>query len=210
MLCCLIAAYVEGKSIEATESEASVPRSKKQTYYCFVNKLAQICDSQRGGKTVTAFAVLQPGSVEYRFGCNERNASMLAKVNVYITDVLNTLGNANPEDVERAQTDPHTPLFSQLLDKVVGFNRPRIARYVAVLANSFEMCIDESSTENSDEGMEHPDILFPCKHTNTTREASSRSYSSAGSADTPRSVRYSQAESRTGGLYVSRNARNPI
>jgi hypothetical protein len=168
MLHCLIATYVEGRSTEATESEVITPRSRKQTYYCFVNKLAQICDSQFGGKTVTAFAVLQPGSVEYRFGCNERNASALGRVKLYITEVLDTLGNAGPDHVKQAATDPHTPLFSQLLEKVVKFNRPRIERYVADLANWLEICIEESSRVDSNEGIGRPNVRFPFKYTNTS------------------------------------------
>jgi hypothetical protein len=117
---------------------------------------------------VTAFAVLQPGSLEYRFGCNQRNASALAKVTLYITDVLDTLGKACPNDVKQAATDPHTPLFCQLIQKIVQFNRPRIERYVAVLANSLEICIDENSGEDSDEGMGRPNVCFPFKHANTS------------------------------------------
>ena len=168
MLYCLIAAFVEGKSTEATESEVTTPRSRKQTYYCFVNKLAQICDSKQGGKTVTAFAVLQPGSLEYRFGCNGRKASALARVTLYITDVLDTLGHASLDDVNQAATDPHTPLFSQLLQKIVQFNRPRIERYVAVLADYLEICINDNSGEESDEGTGRPSICFPFKHANTS------------------------------------------
>jgi hypothetical protein len=154
LLHCLIAAFVKGQSIEATESEATPPRSRKQTYFCFVNKLAQICDSRRGGKTVTAFAVLQSGSVEYRFGCNDVNASRLASVRQYITGLLNMLGQASADDIKQALADPHTPLFSQLLREIVQFNRPRIERYVAVLAGSLEICIDQTrSEEESDEGM---------------------------------------------------------
>jgi hypothetical protein len=169
MLHCLITTYVEeGRSIEATESEVTTPRSRKQTYYCFVNKLAQICDSRFGGKTVTAFAVLQPGSVEYRFGCNERKASALGRVKLYITEVLDTLGNAGPDHVEQAATDPHTPLFSQLLEKIVKFNRPRIERYVDDLASSLEICIEESSREDSNEGIGRLNVRFPFKYTNTS------------------------------------------
>lgn len=76
---CLISTHTNGGSTEDTTPEVTTPRSRKQTYYCFVHQLVRICDSRRGGATVTAFAVLQPGSVQYRFGCNERNAAALKK-----------------------------------------------------------------------------------------------------------------------------------
>jgi hypothetical protein len=155
-LYCLIATLVESKSIEATESDVATPKTRKQTYYCFVNKLGQICDSRRGGKTVAAFAVMQPGNVEYRFACNERKDKGLAQVTTYITDILDTLGKASPNDVRQATKAPDTPLFSELLQKILHFNRPRLERYVEVLADSLEFCINISNEEDSDQGMRRP------------------------------------------------------
>lgn len=152
MLVCLTAAYVDGQSAEATESEITVPRSRKRIFQCFVNKLAQICDERRGGETVTAFAVLQPGNVQYCFGCNDRNATALERVRSYIADLLSLIGAANPDDVKKATRDSSTPLFSQVLQKIVRFNRPRIQRYLSTLAKSVESSLDQISQEEYDEG----------------------------------------------------------
>ncbi|KXX75488.1 hypothetical protein MMYC01_208107, partial [Madurella mycetomatis] len=164
MLVCLTKAYVEGKSAEATESEINVPRSKKLVFHCFVNKLAQICDDRRGGDTVTAFAVLQPGNVQYYFGCNGRNAAALESVRSYVADVLNLIGTANPDDVKKATRDSSTPLFSHVLQKIVGFNRPRIERYISVLAKSVEDSVHQTSQEDYEEVVDKTQELLHAIH----------------------------------------------
>ncbi|KAK0612079.1 hypothetical protein B0T14DRAFT_531565 [Immersiella caudata] len=151
MLYCLTAAYVNGQIAESAGSEAALPSSRKQIYFCFVNKLAHICDSRKGGKTVTSFAVLQPGSIEYRFGSNSRRPSELTKVRNYITGILTTLGEASSDDIKKATKDSKQPIFCQILAKITLFNRPRIEYYARTLAKQVDFCIDGLEDDDSDE-----------------------------------------------------------
>jgi len=151
LLHCLTFAYVNGQATETAGSETSLPTSRKQTILCFVNKLAHICDSRKGGKTVTAFAVLQPGSIEYRFGSNERKPAELAKVRTYITGILTTLGNASRENIRNAAGNSENPIFCQIFSRIIIFNRPRIESYARVLLRQLPFCIDEVENDDSDE-----------------------------------------------------------
>src|SRR4051812_41755011 len=60
-------------------------QSPKDAFQCFVNKLGQLCDSERHGKTVTAFVVLKfPDSIQYRFASNQREEEDLIHTKSFI------------------------------------------------------------------------------------------------------------------------------
>lgn len=154
MLYCLIMAYVEGRTIEApgTESETSMPKTRAQTFYCFVDKLGHICDSRKGGKTVTAFAILQSGRIEYRFTSNHRTAKKLGAVRQYITEILTSLGDATAEEIKDALKKRGSPLFTQILGKIIRFNRQRVEHYALKVRTQLGFCADEVERDNSEEG----------------------------------------------------------
>jgi hypothetical protein len=153
LLYCLTAAYVNGQKAESAGSETSLPSSRKQIFFCFVNKLAHVCDSRKGGKTVTSFVVLQPGSIEYRFGSNGRKPAELRRVRNYITEILNTLGEAAGDDIKKAARNSKHSIFCHILGKIVLFNRPRIEGYARTLAEQIDFCTDEVEDDDSDEGI---------------------------------------------------------
>lgn len=152
LLSCVTAAYIKGRMTELAESEPSAPRSRKQSYFVFVNKLAQICDSKRGGDTVTAFAILQPNDVQYRFASNKRSAGDLKKVQTYITDILTILGKASNEDIRKAIWNRQIPIFSVILQKIIKFNRRRLVTYIKEIANHSGSCIEGARNETATEG----------------------------------------------------------
>ncbi|KAK4446530.1 hypothetical protein QBC34DRAFT_304972 [Podospora aff. communis PSN243] len=159
LLYCLTAAYVNGQKAESAASEASLPSSRKQIFFCFVNKLAHVCDSRKGGKTVTSFAVLQPGSIEYRFGSNERRPAELRRVRDYITGILTTLGEAAGDEIKKAAKNSNHTIFCHILGRIVLFNRPRIEGYARTLAKQIDFCIDEVEDDDSDEDINLVDSL---------------------------------------------------
>lgn len=161
MLYCLTMACVEGRSIETSdvESDTTLPRARVQTFHCFVNKLAHICDSRRGGKTVTSFAILQTGVVEYWFASNRRRAAQREEVRLYVSDILTTLGNASADDVKDAARNHNNAIFSQILRKILCFNRPRIESYARMLMTQLGFCIDEVEIDSSDD-CQNPLSLF--------------------------------------------------
>ncbi|KAK0648641.1 hypothetical protein B0T16DRAFT_388831 [Cercophora newfieldiana] len=147
--------YQESATRCVAEPEGSaVERDPKQLYTCFVNKLSQICDTTRGdnGATITAFAVRQSGTVEYLFASNRRSASELAAVQTFIVDILEMLGMASDDVIERA--DYRSDIFRNLLEKILLFNRPRVAYYIKQLSDNLEFCLDKARDEETDEAKE--------------------------------------------------------
>lgn len=138
--------FKKNNTREPPDLDTATGKSPKHEFFCFVNKLAQICDSQHGGDTVTAFAVLQPGSIQYRFASNNRDTAALEKVKTYVTDILNTLGQTTNSQLSAA-------VHQQILAKVVAFNRSRIEVYVSGLVKQFDFCIEACESGETPEGM---------------------------------------------------------
>ncbi|KXX77411.1 hypothetical protein MMYC01_206074 [Madurella mycetomatis] len=126
-------------STHPSDLEGIADKDPREAFFCFVNKLSQVCDSEHGGKTVTAFGVLQTGSVEYRFASNDRDSQSLAEVRRYVMDLLETLGHA--PDAAFQDSSQRAALTTRILGKILGFNRPRIEVYLGRLLRHFDFCI---------------------------------------------------------------------
>lgn len=112
----------------------------------FVSRLGQICDSRRGGYTVTAFVVLQhPDKVEYVFGSNRRNRVELETTRAYIRAILISLRESS--DCE--DDDKREEYLSSLLRDVLMFNCQRIRWYLNGLTDALEACISICETGSS-------------------------------------------------------------
>lgn len=151
VLNCVSRSCVEGNSVETATHEATNPSSLGQTYFCFVDKLAQICDMERGGDTVTAFGVLQLGTVRYWFASNRRNVVELEAVREYIAGILGMLSFASGVEVKLAIANPHRQLYSDIIQRIIRFNRPRIERYAEVLFTELEVCAEEADEARDSE-----------------------------------------------------------
>ncbi|KAK3997840.1 hypothetical protein QBC44DRAFT_229097 [Cladorrhinum sp. PSN332] len=106
--------------------ETTSDSSPKATFFCFVNKLALVCHSKKGRDTITAFAVLQTGPIEYRFASNQRSAQELDDVGRYVTTLLETLGKAEDSEVRDAALREDSTLFSAVMKQILEFNRAHI------------------------------------------------------------------------------------
>ena len=74
----------------------------------------------------------------------------MEEVKAFIEDILSTLGEANDEEVKEAKVDKHSALFSKMLRKILGFNRPRLEHYIRLMAHNIEACIE--SVQESEDG----------------------------------------------------------
>lgn len=126
--------------------ESDIGKSSRNSFRCFVDKLGQICDSELRGKTVTAFAVLQPGQIEYRFASNQRTNEELEDVKRYIVKILDILGST-PDDQLNG-------VFGAVLERVIAFNRPVIKQYIKNLTQQERMdhCTKVCEEEDNSEG----------------------------------------------------------
>ncbi|KAJ3963133.1 hypothetical protein N0V92_000115 [Colletotrichum tropicale] len=106
-----------------------------QIFHCFVEKLAQVCDNERGGKMVTAFSVLKgPDGPEFVFGSNERNEDELAEVQEFAESLLTMVGS-NPDGLATKA------LAKRVLWKILHFNLPRVQEYLGKLVFYLNECI---------------------------------------------------------------------
>ncbi|WYZ43670.1 hypothetical protein EsH8_VII_000106 [Colletotrichum jinshuiense] len=123
---------------ESSEMEFDALSSPMQAFHCFVNKLAQVCDNQRGGKTVTSFVILDsPQGPEYVFGSNDRGIDELAEAQEFTTSLLNLVGNVPPGLGKK-------PLTKKILWNILWFNKSRIRMYLDKLCDFLDECIKDS------------------------------------------------------------------
>lgn len=149
-LCCLISILTEDNCTKTPNLESIADKGPKEAFSSFVDKLAQVCDNKHGGTTVTAFSVLQPGCIEYRFASNLRDSQTLATVRCYVKDILETLGNA--PDLTFKDASLRSALYSEVLGKVLAFQRPRIQVYLRALVRHFDFCIARCKTNGTPDG----------------------------------------------------------
>ncbi|KAF6823918.1 hypothetical protein CPLU01_11142 [Colletotrichum plurivorum] len=123
--------------------------SNTQAFHSFVDKLSQVCDNQRGGATVTSFAVLKgPNGPEYVFGSNQRTEADLAEVQEFIDDLLHFVGD-NPSTLKPK------PLTKQVLWRILLFNQLRLQFYLKSLVRHLEKCIEDCERRNAPEELKN-------------------------------------------------------
>jgi hypothetical protein len=161
--------YLKDDSISNSEPdlEGSSGKSPKQTYFCFLNKLAQICDThpkQSLGKTVSAIVVLDSGTIEYRFASNLRESEELDTVREYLSSILTVLGSVTDNEVENKPF--MASVLSRILRRVLAFNRPRVEGYMDALLDKdrLDFCIGSATADGTDDG-KYPHTLpdFPAR-----------------------------------------------
>jgi hypothetical protein len=157
MLDAIKSIYLMDNRISSAEPdlEGTSGKSPKQTYFCFLNKLAQICDTrpkQNLGKTVSAIVVLDSGTIEYRFASNLRDSGELDTVREYLTSILTVLGGVTDDQVENKAFMVST--LSGILQKVLAFNRPRVEDYMEALLkeNRLSFCISSATADGTRDG----------------------------------------------------------
>lgn len=120
---------------------------------CFVNKLALLCDSDKGGGTVTAFTVLQhPDHIEYRFTSNQRDTDGFIRAQNFTTSILHILGGMEEHEKQSVITN--------ILRTSLSFNRPRVISYLKTLKTQGELCASACKNENTNECENEIWVLF--------------------------------------------------
>lgn len=119
----------------------------KQVFCAFVNKLGHVCDSTKGGETVTSFTVLRqdsnPDYAHYVFAANVQTDSQLEATSTYVKTLLHQVGKA-PEYQEDQRE-----VRRSLLYHILRFNRPRITLYLQDLHPHIVSCLANCRTDNT-------------------------------------------------------------
>ncbi|KAF5688952.1 hypothetical protein FCIRC_1582 [Fusarium circinatum] len=115
------------------------PRTEEERYHHFLNKLASICDSTKGGRTVTSIAVLdEEERYKYVFACNQIFDGDLDDTRDLLTTVLTSLCDFHTFPLERKKT-----VESEILKKILSFNSSRINCYLnALKAKNIVECLE--------------------------------------------------------------------
>jgi hypothetical protein len=127
--------------------EADMPDLK--AFQFFVNKLAQVCDNERGGDTITALAVLQGSrGPHYVFGSNAKDARGLETTKSFVQALLDLVGK-NPEDLKTTALGKRTLWF------ILSFNIARLREYLQYLGMAVHECLESCRRKEEDESRSH-------------------------------------------------------
>ncbi|KAL1849922.1 hypothetical protein VTK73DRAFT_9785 [Phialemonium thermophilum] len=144
------------KAVVPSQTGSGPAQAADSEFDIFVYKLAQVCDNDKGGSTVTAFTVLREpaGGVVYVFACNHRSDQELREVSDFATRVLQLLRGLSAT-VEPDTASAHLPdrtaddLAGSLRQSVLRFNKPRLRRYTERIMTCITDCLDHLGASGS-------------------------------------------------------------
>ncbi|KAH6693909.1 hypothetical protein F5X68DRAFT_47612 [Plectosphaerella plurivora] len=118
-------------------SEVCDSSDPEQLFKAFLNKLALVCDSSKGGDTVTAIWVSEdaPGQVEYHIASNQLKSHELDAMGSFVRTLLVEVRDADARPSAQDQAN------KALLLPILRFNRPRINIYLNDLRQEAEKCL---------------------------------------------------------------------
>ncbi|KAK6205714.1 hypothetical protein LQW54_008294 [Pestalotiopsis sp. IQ-011] len=127
--------------------------STRQAFQAFVNKLAQACDSEPHGATVTAVAILRnPNNFPlYVVASNFRNDEALQDTRRFLSSLLET--------IRQEREIGRRPLLKKILWSLLSFNSNRVKSYLGRLVHCLDECLEKCGREQALEvGSPMPDV----------------------------------------------------
>ncbi|KAF4953250.1 hypothetical protein FGADI_6116 [Fusarium gaditjirri] len=125
-----------------------------KAFQFYVNKLAQVCDNERGGDTISALAILQ-GSVgpNYVFGSNSKDTRGLKITEDFVQALLDLVGK-NPEGLQTSA------LGKRVLWFILSFNISRLKEYLKLLNEAVQECLESCKRRNEEETISDCETLI--------------------------------------------------
>ncbi|KAF4445849.1 hypothetical protein F53441_10495 [Fusarium austroafricanum] len=117
-----------------------------EAFQFFTNKMAQVCDNERGGNSVSALAILQ-GELgpNYVFGSNYKDENEVESTQDFVRTLLDLVG-LNPDSLGTSA------LQKKVLALMLSFNMPRLGEYLLLLKRSVNSCLDICKRRGDDNG----------------------------------------------------------
>lgn len=135
LLVCLTAMCPFGRVAECPLSEAST--SLEPLFQAFVSKIAFLCCTEPGARTISACTVLQlPDRVQYVFGFNQLKRSQLVKIQLGITKILCLFGTRSGQD---KRTDDQ--IRAEALSASLKLSECRVGSYLKSLHANLQDCL---------------------------------------------------------------------
>lgn len=129
------------------DSTNDVSLTEMQKFLC---KLAQVCDTRKGGDTITALVALKGArGPEFLFTSNSRKTAELEDTRQILLYILQYVG-ANTGKLGSKVIQKH------VLWKILEFNYPKLDLYLKGLNSALDQCISECQR------MQGPYIIIDC------------------------------------------------
>jgi hypothetical protein len=107
----------------------------------YANCLAEVCDSEKGGDTVTGVVILQhPSNIQYVIASNQRSQNKLDQTKSFVTSLLKLLKENSQQDHGPGSASPKPRV--EVLRSIIDFNSSRLSLYALWISKHTEACID--------------------------------------------------------------------
>jgi hypothetical protein len=126
----------------------------EQSFKCFVNRLAQVCDNVRGNNaaTVSGIAVLEePEGVHFVIGSNNRRGPKLQEVERFVKQLLKIVAKSTELPMDRV-----LPARREALWHILKFNENRVRFYLANTVSYLRDCIVAYDRRHAEEPLGKP------------------------------------------------------
>ncbi|KAL2166625.1 hypothetical protein VTG60DRAFT_2444 [Thermothelomyces hinnuleus] len=140
---------------KASDAPPNPNQSLEEMFHTLVNKLAQICDFEPKGNTITALAILrQNGRICYVLASNRRKTGALRNARAGLQAVLDILKS----NLEADQRESDETVERRLLQEILRRNTVRVRAYLTALAKELPACIKRCNV-TSQEGRRAKEAL---------------------------------------------------
>jgi hypothetical protein len=120
--------------------------SEVSVYHAFLDKIAQSCDHQRGGDTITAVTVEQaPQGPIFVLAFNRRTRSQARHIADFLRNLLSYVGQ-NPDNLNSK------PLKKRVLWRILLHHVHRLKHYLKGVAKAIHQCIEYCERHGEIEG----------------------------------------------------------
>ncbi|KAK2931886.1 OTT_1508-like deaminase [Fusarium oxysporum f. sp. vasinfectum] len=134
---------------EEPESHATADfdnlQSDSEAFRVLVNKLAHVCDNERGGNSVTAMTILEgTNGPEFVLAANRKDEEETRATARFVTNLLQLAGQ-NPQNLSS------DALEKRVLWMILAFNMPRITEYKDKLDKALGLCLEDHERRQSED-----------------------------------------------------------
>jgi len=136
---CLNKICPRGPPQKLSDAPSNPNQSHEEKFHTLVNKLAQICDFEPKGDTITAMAVIMhEGNVTYVLASNRRGPGALNNARKGLGEVLGIL-KAN---LEAPSKESDELIGRKLMDRILWWNKVRVRSYLTTLSQELQTCME--------------------------------------------------------------------
>lgn len=149
LLVCLNDICPRGPPQKASDAPPNPNQSPEEMFHTFVNKLAQICDFEPKGGTITALAVIWNNArICYVLASNRRGTGALKNARAGLKAALDIL-KSNLEARTKASDEV---MERRLMEEILRRNNVRVRSYLNSLSKELQICIKKCDA-STPEGM---------------------------------------------------------